>query len=33
VSYEVTVKKLSLTNLTAENNRIHANLTFALSAK
>ncbi len=33
VSYEVTVKKLSLTNLTAENNRIHANLTFALSAR
>jgi len=33
VSYEVTVKKLSLTNLTAENNQIHANLSFALSAQ
>ncbi len=33
VSYEVIVEKLSLTNLTAENNRIHANLTFALSAR
>ena len=33
VSYEVTINKLSLTNLTAENNRIHANLSFALSAQ
>ena len=33
VSYEVIVQKLSLTNLTAENNKIHANLTFALSAQ
>lgn len=32
-SYEVNVRKLSLTNLTAENNQIHANLSFALSAR
>jgi hypothetical protein len=32
-SYEVTVKKISLTNITAENNQIHANLSFALSAQ
>ena len=32
-SYEVIVRKLSVTNLTAENNQIHANLTFALSAR
>ena len=33
VYYKVTVKKISLTNLTAENNQIHANLSFALSAQ
>lgn len=32
-SYEVIVSKLAITNLTAENNRIHANLSFALSAR
>jgi len=32
-SYEVTVKKILLTNLTAKNNQIHANLSFALSAQ
>ncbi len=32
-SYEVNVSKLSLTDLTAENNQIHANLSFALSAR
>jgi len=32
-SYEVIVSKLTVTNLTAENNRIHANLSFALSAR
>jgi hypothetical protein len=33
VSYEVIVTKLAVTNLTADNNRIHANLSFALSAR
>ena len=33
VSYEVIVNKLVVTNLTAENNQIRANLTFALSAR
>ena len=32
-SYEVTVSKLSVTNLTAENNQVHANLSFGLSAR
>lgn len=32
-SYEVTIKKIVLTNLTAENNQIDANLSFALSAQ
>ena len=32
-SYEVIVDKLAVTNLIAENNQIHANLTFALSAR
>ena len=32
-SYEVTVSRLVVTNLTAEDNRIHANVSFALSAR
>jgi len=32
-SYQVSVHKLTVTNLTAENNRIHANLSFSLSAR
>lgn len=32
-SYEVTVSKLTVTNLSAENNQIFANLSFALSAR
>ena len=32
-SYEVIVNKLAITNLTAENNHIHANLSFTLSAR
>ena len=32
-SYEVVVSKLVVSNLTAQNNRIHANLSFALSAR
>jgi hypothetical protein len=33
VSYELIVSKLAVTNLIAEDNQIHANLTFALSAR
>jgi len=32
-SYEVNVSKLLVTNLTAEDNRVHANISFALSAR
>lgn len=32
-SYKVVVSKLVVSNMTAENNRIHANLSFALSAR
>jgi hypothetical protein len=32
-SYRVSVSKLVVTNMTAENNRIHAHLSFALSAR
>jgi len=32
-SYEVVVSKLAITNLTAENDRIHAYLSFSLSAR
>ena len=32
-SFEVIVSKLAITNLIAENNQIHANLSFALSAR
>ena len=32
-SYEVTVSKLTVTNLSAENNQIFANLSFTLSAR
>jgi hypothetical protein len=32
-SYEVTVNRLSVTNLTAENGQLRASLTFALSAR